>query len=930
LEDVRILLVSDDAEFRVTAAAWINHEPGLRLVGTTHDRREAISLTVKARPEVVFVDASLLLPRGYDVAGAIAALAPRVRLIAVTGSDADVATTRTHHCAFDGLISKPDFAAVSPPLLRALFPSWQPARTEVLLGERDVLQRLLATSTSLAFGVGVDGRTLFVNRAAERLTGWTEAELAGRNWWQTLFPGETYRQVEELFRDHPLGPVTGHEMTLVTRAGEHRPMTWNLVPRRGAAGELVELVGVATDLTERRRVEGALQRLAQGISSLTGDAWFQSFVRNMAETLGVSLAFVCRLMPGRTRGRTLAMWSDGAIAEPFEYDLAETPCSDVLREGTSWFPSGVRERFPNDPVLAAMRAESYMGAALVDRRGEVVGIIGVAHDEPLVDVEPALATFRIYAERAIAEMERRTAQDEVEAREQRFRALVEYGQDIITSVDADYRLTYVSGAAERVLGQDAVLHLGESLFTFVHPDDHADVRLCLSRLQEGTRSGALTVRVRHRDGHWCPLEAICSAFRAPDGSLVRVLNARDVSDRLRLEAQLVQAQRLESVGRLAAGLAHDFNNLLQAILGFASSASRQLGPEHSLQREMGEIQSAGSRAAVLTRQLLAFSRRQVMSPQAFDLNAVVENMSGLIGGAAGDGITVTYALSPEAGPAFADSTQIEQVLLNLVVNARDAMPAGGQLRIGTSNTRLDEAHAQRLGVRPGEYVTLSVSDDGVGMDAETLGRVFEPFFTTKDPSRGTGLGLSTVYGIARQSEGAVEAESAPGRGTTFRVHLRRSDERPAHPPEAAPLAAHATTPVVTGVTVLVVDDEGAIRLLVERTLAMAGYRVLTAEAPEAALSLVERHDGDIHVVVSDIVMPGMAVELFFEELRRQRPSIATLLMSGYPDEAIGWVQRSAGSHLFLAKPFHPMRLLESVQSLLAPRPAASGSPASRN
>jgi PAS domain S-box-containing protein len=923
VEELRILLVSEDESFRTAAVEWITREPGLRLVGATPDRREAISLTVRARPDLAFVDAGMLVVSGYDVAGAISALAPRARLVGLVADGVDAAATRAHNCTFDGLVAKPGFATEALPMLRALFTSWRPTRADALLGESDVLQRLLAVSPSPAFGVKVDGTTLFVNRAAVKATGWSEEELVGRNWWQVLFPGDHYRQVADLFDHHPLGPVTGHEMTLVTKPGERLCMSWNLVPRRDAGGSLVELIGIATEITERRRVESALQRIAAGISSQTGGEWFTALARSMAEALGVRHAFVCRVLPGGRRARTLAMWSAGGSAEPLDYDLAGTPCEAALGERTCWFPDRVRERFPHDRLLGELQAESYMGAALVDRRGAVLGIIGVVHDAPLVDAEPALAMFRIYAERAVAEMERGIALAEAETGERRFRALVEHGQDVITSVDPEYRLTYVSHAAERVLGQDSVLHLGESLFAFVHPDDHADVRLCLSRLTDGAHAGPLTVRVRHRDGHWCSLETICSAFRSPDGSLVRVLNARDVTDRRRFEEQLVQAHRLESVGRLAAGLAHDFNNLLQAILGFAGVAARQLGESHPQQRELAEIHEAGTRAARLTGQLLAMSRGQVLNPCATPINTIVEGLHGLLRGTTGAGIELELALAPDAGEVFADPAQVEQVLLNLVVNARDALPEGGRVRISTSAGTLEGARARTLEVEPGEYGTLAVTDDGIGMDAGTQARAFEPFFTTKGASRGTGLGLSSVYGIVRQSGGAVEVESAPGAGSTFRVHLRRPGG--AAPAAAPPFAAAGRPP--SDVTVLVVDDEGAIRLLVERTLEMAGYRVITADAPERALELVLSHPGEIQVVVSDIVMPGMAVEQFFEELHRRRPSIAILLISGYPDEAVGWVRKNAPGHAFLAKPFHPARLLETVQGLVARGAADSGSAA---
>jgi PAS domain S-box-containing protein len=398
-----------------------------------------------------------------------------------------------------------------------------------------------------------------------------------------------------------------------------------------------------------------------------------------------------------------------------------------------------------------------------------------------------------------------------------------------------------------------------------------------------------------------------------DGHLVRVWGTqRDVTEQRHLEEQFRQSQKMEAVGQLAGGIAHDFNNLLTAILGNTQLLLRDLPPGDAKRSDVEEIRKASERAASLTRQLLAYSRRQMLQPEVLDLNVVVAEMDRMLRRLIGEHIALVTVLAPDLGRVRADPNQIEQVIVNLAVNARDAMPDGGKLTIETANITLDESFAQgHLGSVPGAYALLAVTDTGTGMDASVRAHLFEPFFTTKEVGKGTGLGLATVYGIVKQSGGYVSVYSEPGHGSSFKIYLPRID---------------ATADIVTGPqkdgptrgteTVLVVEDEPAVLSLSQRALEAQGYLVLAAADPPAALRVVERHGGTIHLLLTDVVMPAMSGRELAERLVARRPGIRVLYMSGYPGDAV--VQHGAlpSGSAFLQKPFSPDGLARKVRDVL--------------
>jgi signal transduction histidine kinase len=459
------------------------------------------------------------------------------------------------------------------------------------------------------------------------------------------------------------------------------------------------------------------------------------------------------------------------------------------------------------------------------------------------------------------------------------------------------RITWVSENVEALLGIPAVRFVEEPdlWLARIHPDDRARVREALVDLGTLGRRD-VEYRLEHANGRWLWLldQAVHSG-----GEVLGTWS--DISARKELELQLAQSQKMEAVGRLAGGVAHDFNNLLTTILTATGFALEETPPDSPAFDDLRSIEGAARQAADLTRRLLAFSRREALQPRVLELNAVVEETQKILQRLIGEDVEVTLALRPDAGSVWADPGHLAQVLLNLAVNARDAMPQGGRLTIETS--REDVLDGAR--VPAGRYAVLAVRDTGTGMDCATRARIFEPFFTTK--RTGTGLGLSMVYGIVQQCDGHIDVESEPERGTTFRIYLPRI-EGPSHSAEEAKGGAPGSE------RILIVDDEKLVRTAARRVLVAAGYDVLEAENPESALRIAREDEGPIHLLLTDVVMPGMSGRAVADAVRFARPGLKVLYMSGYTDDAVAR-HGEAGAEI-LEKPFTSDGLKRKVRQIL--------------
>jgi two-component system, cell cycle sensor histidine kinase and response regulator CckA len=506
------------------------------------------------------------------------------------------------------------------------------------------------------------------------------------------------------------------------------------------------------------------------------------------------------------------------------------------------------------------------------------------------------------------------AEDALRQRAHRFGALLEKSSDAISLVDSTGKVLYSSHAVSPIFGYELEERMGESVFELVHPEDAPQVHSAFGKLvQHPFTSVSMQLRYRHKDGSWRWIEALGTNLLEDSSVQGVVINYRDVTEQRRLQEQLFQAQKMEAIGALAGGVAHDFNNLLTAILGYSDMILEKVASDGALHRYASQIKQAGDRAASLTRQLLAFSRLQVMAPKVLDLNAVVSDMSRMLRRVIGEDIKLHVVSPPDLGRIKADPSQIEQVIMNLAVNARDAMPQGGQLTIHTANETIGETFAEeKIRVQPGAYVLLEVSDTGCGMDSETRARAFEPFFTTKEKGKGTGLGLSTVYGIIKQSGGYIWLSSEPGKGASFKIYLPSLDEAPSAVTEPEGSACESGG----AETVLLVEDENAVRALLRRVLHSKGYRVLEAEGGDQALAICQTYREPIDLILTDIVMPQMSGQDLAYRAGRLHPESKLLYMTGYAGNKIGSAELLEMGGQFIQKPFSGEALAEKVRAVL--------------
>ncbi|HET6438558.1 MAG TPA: PAS domain S-box protein [Anaeromyxobacter sp.] len=761
---------------------------------------------------------------------------------------------------------------------------------EALIAERERLAVTLRSIGDAVIATDAQACITELNDTAATLTGWTAKEVVGRRLEDvfciidenTRAPAQN--PVDRVLREGTVIGLSNHTV-LVSRDGAERPIASSGAPIRDSRGRIQGVVLVFRDKTEERRSEQAIRQ---------GEARYRQLFENIGEQVTI-------------------------------FQLVR----DAHGEIVDWI---VREQ--NREAAKATVGASPLGRRLTEILGEeearhFIGRTGeVLRTGCLIDEDISLrasghryraSLFRLDEDTIVAAAiditEQRQAAEALQRSEQRFRALIEKSTDIIAVVDGGLRIRFWSPSATEVLGWTASEVLGRSVrdLGIVEPDDLPLLAQERQRLSvDASASARVVVRFRRRDGGWRLMEAL--ARNRIDDPAVNgfVVNLRDITEQRRLEEQLRQSQKLESVGRLAGGIAHDFNNLLTVIMSCCEALREELGPARPGIEIVDEIKAAGTRAGELTRQLLAFARRQVIAPVPLDLNEVVSGSERLLRRVLRENIHLLVNRQPRLWNVHCDPGQIEQVILNLAVNARDAMPSGGRLVIETSNLQVRSAsQVQEPSMPPGDYVCLRVRDTGVGMTPDIQECLFEPFFTTKEVGKGTGLGLATVYGIVKQSGGFIRVESQPGCGATFEICFPRSGDVATRNPTASQALSHTGSE-----TILLVEDNAAVREVAVRALRSAGYSVRGAGSGLEALDLVERHGCDVQLLVTDVVMPGMDGRTLASALREKSPDLRVLFVSGYAQDTIDHRGVPGPAMSFLPKPFTPTVLLARVRAIL--------------
>ncbi|MFI5278985.1 MAG: PAS domain S-box protein [Gemmatimonadales bacterium] len=803
-------------------------------------------------------------------------------------------------------------------------------RVEEALRASEAMYRVVTESASDGI-VTIDSasRIRFANPAAERLFGWSVAELMGKP--LTMLMPERLASSHEMSLDRYLTSGKRHvPWSGVSLKGLHRDGTEIALEvslsEYVAGGERL-FTGIVRDVTARRRaehVQNALYHISEAASQAPG----------LPQLLAAIHRIVGELMPARNFYISLHDAAAGTISFPYfadERDTAPTRRTPgrglteyVLRTGQPLLapPESFADLQRRGEVdLIGAPSTCWLGVPLV-AGGRTIGVLAVqTYAEGENYGEPELNILRFVSTQIAMTIERKRADEarrKADAELAFLGAAMRQVAEIALITDRQGTIEYVNPTFERVTGftrEEAIGQTTELLRSGVQDADVHD-KLRQTLLAGDVYTGVL-VNAK-KSGEYFTAEVVITPLRDEGGAITHFVELqRDVTKERELQEQLRQAQKMEEVGRLAGGIAHDFNNLLTAILSYVDFVLFALSADHPAREDAEQVRGAALKAAGLTRQLLAFSRRQVLQPRLLDLNSVVAEMERLLRRLIGEHIVLKTRLAPGLGAVRADPSQVEQVIVNLAVNARDAMPQGGVLSIETAIVDEKEVRGHgKVTVAPGPYVVMRIADTGTGMDAETRRRLFEPFFTTKERGQGTGLGLATIYGIIKQSGGYIWVESEPGAGTTFTVHLPQVEATAAVPGGAAGLLKESLR---GNETVLLVEDDRAVRDLGRRALVDQGYHVLEAANGAEAVKLASGYAGPIHLLLTDVVMPEMGGRALAEALLAARPAMALLFVSGYNEDAVIQHGVQEAGLPFLQKPFTPSALLGMVRQVLDER-----------
>jgi len=773
-------------------------------------------------------------------------------------------------------------------------------------------------------------RVIRINGEFTRLFGFSVAETLGRPIAPLIVPPDRYAETAWIGESVDKGKKISIETRRRRKDGSLVDVLLSVSPVL-LNGRKIANYASYRDITEQKRTEelnAALYAIAARHQATEDLQQFYAAIHNIVGQLMNAKNFYIALYDPPTQLLSFPYFVDEADEAPEPKRLGKGLTEYVIRTGEPLLatPAVFEELVQRgEAELIGAPSVDWLGVPLKYGTTCIGALVVQSYHEHIRFGERDREILKFVSQQLASAIEHKRYEEALRRSEARYRSLILSAAYGIYRCTLDGRFLDVNPALITMLGYGSVeelLQLEAKQEVFVNAQE-------LQQLTgEYRRTGNLNgveVQWKRKDGRVITVRLSGRAVTSPDEpEEVLELIAEDITDRRQLEEQFRQAQKMEAVGRLAGGVAHDFNNLLMVINGYTEVLLEQLEPGGSMHQKVQSIQQAADRAATLTRQLLAFSRKQLLELKVVDINTVIQDMERLLRPLIGENIELVTHLSSEAANTRADAGQLEQVIMNLVVNAKDAMPEGGKITLRSSCVTVRQnLHEQRF-ILPGPYVVISVSDTGHGMDKETQSRIFEPFFTTKEKGKGTGLGLSTVYGIVKQSNGYVYPQSEPGSGTTFYIYLPRVEdsaegESPAKSQENEKGGCE---------TVLLVEDEESVRELVRETLAMRGYKILEAENGEAGLRVAEICKEHIDILVTDVVMPGMGGRELASKLLLARPGISVLYLSGYTEDAVVHQGALGPGTAFLQKPFTLQNLAKKVRDVLNSK-RASDQPAAR-
>ena len=766
-------------------------------------------------------------------------------------------------------------------------------------------------------------RILTINGEFTHLFGFTADEAAGRRLDQLIVPSDRYAEsawiAECIKTERRLLLETRRQRkdgSLVEVLLSVAPVTLN--------GKRVGSYASYRDITDQKRTEelnAALYAIAARSQSAEDLQQFFAAIHNIVGELMNARNFYIALYDPQSQLLSFPYFVDEADSTPVAKPLGRGLTEYVLRSGEPLLATPVvfeELQRRGEVELIGTPSLDWLGVPLKSGTACIGVLVVQTYNEKTRYGERDREILKFVSQHLAATIEHKRYEEALRRSEARSRSLILSAAFGICRCTLGGRFLDVNPALITMLGHGSVedlLQLDVRREVFVNPQELD--RLAEDYRQTGSLKG-VEVQWRRKDGRVIIVRLSgCASIITDEPEEVLELIAEDITERRQLGEQLRQAQKMDAVGRLAGGVAHDFNNLLMVINGYTEVLLEELEKDSAMHQKVQSIQQAADRAATLTRQLLAFSRKQLLELKVVNVNAVVGDMERLLRPLIGENIELVTQLSTETGHTRADAGQLEQVIMNLVVNAKDAMPEGGKLTVQSSDVTVRHSFSEHCFIQPGRYAVISVADTGHGMDKETQSRIFEPFFTTKDKGKGTGLGLSTVYGIVKQSNGYVFAQSELGVGTTFYVYLPRVED------SAEELSPAQSPPNEAGgcETVLLVEDEESVRELVRVTLASRGYKVLEAEDGERGLRIAEAFKEHIDILITDVVMPGIGGRELAQKLLALRPGISVLYLSGYTEDAVVTPGAMGPSTAFLQKPFTLQNLAKKVREVLRSRPA---------
>jgi len=807
-------------------------------------------------------------------------------------------------------------------VIRALLTQLQERRqAEASLRESEERFRtVMEQSPDVIALIDARGVLIYISHASKATFGFTPDEMTGCHFENFLAEHSLPSAMEAFHRTMGAG-IRKNSIELSMKRKDGTLFVGELEAKRCNDGPEPAILILIRDISERRRAEEVQAFLAHAGSGEGGESFFDSLTRYLATSLQMDLVSIGRLKENGSHVKTVSLWVDGQFRDNKTYALEYTPCAEAVQKASCGFGKDVRHLFPADMVLQDMKAECYVGTTLCATDGKAIGLLAVVGRIPLENTQVVEAVLAQVSVRAARELERMHVEHTLRENEA---LLNETGR--VAKVGgwkmniATKKVTWTREVFRIHEVDDGFIPSVDSVKAFYLPESWTIVQRAAEGALQHRESFDLELEIVTARNNRRTIHTIGGPLMSDDGMLFIGGTLQDITEqkqqekeKAHLQDQLSQAQKMESIGRLAGGVAHEFNNLLTVINGYSDFLLNRLPVSDPLHGYVSEISKAGDSAASLTRQLLAFGRKQVFQPRPLNLNSNLRSFVAMLKRLIGEDVQLVATLDDSLGQVMLDPDQFHQIMMNVALNARDAMPSGGTLAIATANVDLDSESAALIDpdATAGPYVLVRINDTGRGMDEKTRQRIFEPFFTTKAVGEGTGLGLATVYGIVRQNEGWIDVYSEVGTGTSFQIYLPRMNGRSC--PEQNGIATFING---GGETVLLVEDQEAVRLLVKDVLEERGYKVIVAADGIAAIAAVSQHPVQIHLLLTDVILPVMNGKMVHEKLMGLLPNLPAIYISGYPADVIAQRGMLEPEAAFLQKPFSPDALVAKVRQVL--------------